>query len=192
MVTSTWWPTLMWKVRLWSRMTHQSGSSLGANTLAGACTGQAVAVTTKRRKPVCPSKPLRGKGMVSRAEGACLVLSAQTLSRVLTCGEVGIKVGGRWLVFLGRPHRLGLPLVCHITPVTPPYEYGCSWSRENEVLSALWKQGCPASCFLQLCLTPPRQKVEMHWSTVGGSSFFLTCRMSEPKGNERASRLVFF
>lgn len=68
MVTSTWWPTLMWKVRLWSRMTHQSGSNLGANTPAGACTGQAVAVTTRKRKPACPLKPLRGKGVVSRVK----------------------------------------------------------------------------------------------------------------------------
>ncbi|EAW65017.1 inositol hexaphosphate kinase 1, isoform CRA_b [Homo sapiens] len=49
----------MWKVRLWNRMTQQNGSNLGANTPAGACTGQAVAVTTRRRKPACPLRPLR-------------------------------------------------------------------------------------------------------------------------------------
>ena len=64
----------MWKVRPWSRMTHQSGSNLGVSTLAGACTGQAVAVTTGRRKPACPLKPQRGKGTVSRTGGSCLVL----------------------------------------------------------------------------------------------------------------------
>lgn len=96
----------MWKVRLWSRMTHQSGSNLGANTPAGACTGQAVAVTTRRRKPACPLKPPRGKGVVSRAEGHVVRSSTNAggLSRVpIHPGEVGLKVGGRWLVFFGYP-----------------------------------------------------------------------------------------
>lgn len=66
-VTSTWWPTRTWKVRPWSQMMHRIESSLGASTRAGACTGRAVAVTTRRRKPACPLKPRRGKGLVSGA-----------------------------------------------------------------------------------------------------------------------------
>lgn len=75
----------MWKVRPWSRMTPQSGSNLDASIPAGACIGQAVAVTTRRRKPACPSRPLRGRGVVSRAEGASPVPSAQVLKTFLEC-----------------------------------------------------------------------------------------------------------
>jgi hypothetical protein len=49
-------------------MTHQSGSNLGANTPAGACIGLAVVVTTRRRKPACPLRPLRGKRVLDRAQ----------------------------------------------------------------------------------------------------------------------------
>jgi hypothetical protein len=72
----------MWRVRLWSRMTYQNGSNLGANTPAGACTGQAVAVTTRRRKPACPLRPLKGKRVGGKA--ATAGISTQDIFRVLT------------------------------------------------------------------------------------------------------------
>ena len=81
-----------------------------------------------------------------------LVLSAQILRISLeSCyhGGVGLKVRGRW--FLGQPHRCTLPPVCHITPVMPASKSGFSWSRENEVLSALRKQ--EHACFFPVLLS---------------------------------------
>lgn len=55
-------------------------------------------------------------------------------------GEAGLKVEGRWLMFAGSPTSCHLPPVCSIAPVRPTSEFGCSWSRENGVLSAFWSK----------------------------------------------------
>lgn len=61
MATLTWWPTPMWRTRLWSRMICQRGTSHGASTRAGASTGQAAAPSTRRRSLAWPVTALKGK-----------------------------------------------------------------------------------------------------------------------------------
>lgn len=61
MATLTWWPIPTWRTRLWSRMISQRGTSRGANTRAGAFTGQAAAPSTRRRSLAWPVTPLKGK-----------------------------------------------------------------------------------------------------------------------------------
>lgn len=106
-VTSTWWPTPTWRVRPWSRTPPQSGSSLGANTRAGACTGQAAAVSTRRRRPPWPSRPPGGKGALSGVRVRVWPREHRCLGRLLSChivGKQGLRSGNVAGV-LGPPHR---------------------------------------------------------------------------------------
>lgn len=63
MATLIWWHIPTWRMKLWSKMTCQRGTSHDASTRVGAFTGQAVALSTRRTNLAWPVTAQKGRSL---------------------------------------------------------------------------------------------------------------------------------